>query len=94
MSVPKLVVVGPPAAAETPAARARKLYAEARSAALEQVTVVGESLTKVIGLAAEIADGGDVYPAGVRELARRLAEDLAARAATLDSLAHRNLDAR
>jgi hypothetical protein len=92
MSVPKLVVVRPAEAEETPAARALRLHAEAKGAALEQVHVVGESLAKVIGLAGEIAEGGDVYPAGVRELARRLVDDLAARAATLDSLAQRNLD--
>ncbi len=92
MSVPKLVVLQPDIAEESPAARAAKLYAEARGAAMEQVRIVEDSLAKVVALSAEIAEGGDVYPVGVRDLCRRLAEDLAARTATLDALAQRNLD--
>jgi hypothetical protein len=92
MSVPKLVVVQPEVAEESPAARAIKLYAEARGAALEQVRIVEDSLARVIALSAEIAEGGEVYPAGVRDLCRRLADDLASRSATLDALAQRNLD--
>ena len=94
MSVPKLVVVPPEIAAETPAARAVKLYAEARGAAMEQVRIVEDSLAKVIALSAEIAEGGEVYPVGVRDLCRRLADDLASRVATLDALAQRNLEPR
>ena len=94
MSVPKLVVVPPETAEESPAARAVKLYAEARSAAMEQVRVVEDSLAKVIALSAEIAEGGDVYPVGVRDLCRRMADDLASRVATLDALAQRNLGPR
>ncbi|OYX31577.1 MAG: hypothetical protein B7Y99_09980 [Caulobacterales bacterium 32-69-10] len=59
---------------------------------MEQVRIVEDSLAKVVALSAEIAEGGDVYPVGVRDLCRRLAEDLAARTATLDALAQRNLD--
>jgi hypothetical protein len=92
MSVPQLVVVQNQTAPESPAARARQLYAEARSAAMEQVRAVEQSLERVIALAGEISEGGDIYPVGVRDLCRRLTADLAARTATLDSLAQRNLD--
>ena len=77
---------------DSPAARASRLYAEAQAAALEQVRVLGTSLEQVIALAAEIAEGGEVYPAGVRDLCRRLSEDLSSRAQTLDVLAQRALD--
>jgi hypothetical protein len=94
MSVPQLVVVQPDTAPDSPAARAHKLYAEAREAALEQVHAVEESLARVVTLAEEIAEGGEVYPVGVRDLCRRLSADLASRAATLDCLAQRNLESR
>ena len=96
MSVPQLSVVQPQTRppTETAAVRARRLYDEARGAALEQVVAVEASLARVIELAGEIAEGGDVYPVGVRDLCRRMADELAARSATLESLAQRNLDPR
>ena len=38
----------------------------------------------------EIADGGEAYPAGVRDLARRFAEDTEARVQTLATIAGRS----
>jgi hypothetical protein len=40
-------------------------------------------------LAAEIAEGGEAYAPGVREIARRLVEDLEARVQTLEAIAAR-----
>jgi hypothetical protein len=40
-------------------------------------------------IAEEIANGGEAYPAGVRDIARRLGEDSAARAMTIESIVSR-----
>jgi hypothetical protein len=42
-------------------------------------------------MAKEIADGGDAYPVGARELAGRLAADLPAKADTLKAIVGRTL---
>ena len=91
MSVLQLSIVPPQDKAETPAIRARRLYDQSRGAAMDQVVAVETGLARVIELAAAIAEGGDVYPAGVRDLCRRMAGELASRGATLEGLAQRNL---
>ena len=73
---------------ETPARRAQRLMAEAREAADEQVQMLEASLQAVVELAAEIAVGGDAYPAGVREMARRLVEEVQGRVQTLEAILH------
>jgi hypothetical protein len=78
----------------SPAARAALLYAEAQKAALEQVDALEAGIAAVVGLAAEIAEGGEVYPVGVRELSRRMAEDLSLRAQTLAAIAQRAQEGR
>ena len=40
-------------------------------------------------MATEIAEGGDAYPPGVRDLCRRLAEDCETRAQTLEAISAR-----
>ncbi len=92
MSVPHLSVVRADENPDSPAARASRLYAEAREAAMEQVRHLELGLAAAITLAAEIAEGGDVYPAGVRDLCRRLSEDLNQRSQTLEAIAQRSLD--
>jgi hypothetical protein len=76
---------------ESPAKRAQRLLTEARSAAFEHTRNVDQALERVIAHAAEIASGGDVYPASVRDLCARLAEEAAARRELLNSLAARSL---
>jgi hypothetical protein len=73
---------------ETPAQRAKRLMAEAREAADEQVMQLEAALQQVIALAADVASGGDAYPAGVREVARRLVEETQGRTRTLDAILH------
>jgi hypothetical protein len=80
----QLQLVAP--AVESPAKRAQRLLAEAREAAEEQVFALETALNTVSELAAEVAAGGDAYPAGVRELARRLAEEIGGRIQTLDAI--------
>jgi hypothetical protein len=60
---------------ESGAQRIRRLQHEARMLAREQVEVFARDLDAVAARAGEIADGGDAYPAGVRELASRIAAD-------------------
>lgn len=84
MSLPQLSLV--PAAAETPAVRASRLMAEAREAASEQVHILEQALFSVADIAQQIADGGEVYPVGVRELCRRLAEDAAAKSQSMEAM--------
>lgn len=76
---------------ETPVMRANRLLAEARVAAAEQVAQLEFSMIQAATLSAEIAHGGDIYPAGVRELCRRLAEEAEMRGRTLHALSERHL---
>ena len=49
----------------------------------------GASGRLMAALAAEIAEGGDAYSPGVRDVARRLAEDLDSRVQTLEAIVAR-----
>jgi hypothetical protein len=71
------------------AQRVRALQAEARALALQHSDQLAEALARVASLSAEIATGGEAYPVGVRELARRLAEDVAADSLTARALIDR-----
>ena len=73
-------------APETTAERVKRLQAEARALALEQVEALEEVLLKAADMAREIADGGDAYPVGARELAHRLVQDLPAKAETMKAI--------
>jgi len=69
--------------------RIRRLQAETRLLAQEQIRALEVALLQVERLSCEIADGGEAYPVGVREIARRLAEDCEARGNTLQIIAGR-----
>lgn len=71
------------------AERIQRLQAEAKGLAQEQVQALEVALLQIERLSCEIADGGDAYPVGVREIARRIAEDCEARGGTLHILAGR-----
>jgi len=75
---------------ESGAQRVRRLQHEARILAHEQVEILARDLHALALRAAEIAQGGDVYPAGVRELASRVAADLPLKAQGLTTLMERN----
>ena len=77
---------------ESPAERARRLLAEAQAAAMEQIEQLELALDAVVALSKSVAEGGDIYPAGVRDLCRRTAEDTAGRRLTLEALAARRRD--
>lgn len=76
---------------ETTSERVRRLQLEARALAVEQVEVLERVLLDAARLAREIADGGDAYPIGARELASRLAADLPSKAETLKAIVTRAL---
>lgn len=69
--------------------RIKRLQAEAKGLAREHVQALEDALLVVERMAAEIADGGDAYPVGVREMSRRLAEDCEARIQGLEALISR-----
>ena len=78
-----------PAKPETVAERVRKLQAEAKQLAKDHIHALTSAINEAERLAAEIAEGGDAYPAGVRDLARRFAEDAEARVQTLEAITAR-----
>ena len=75
---------------ETTSARVRRLQAEARILAREQIEALEKSMNGLAVQALEVAEGGDAYPAGVREVARRLADDFGSRCQTLAALSARS----
>jgi predicted ATP-dependent protease len=75
--------------AETVAERVRRLQAEAKQLAKDHIHALTAAISEVERMAAEIAEGGDAYPAGVRDLARRFAEDADARVQTLEAITAR-----
>ncbi len=74
---------------ETTAQRVQRLQREAHLLAREQVEALEAQLRAVAAMAADIGHGGEAYPAGVRDMAERLAEDLPARAQTLQAILER-----
>jgi hypothetical protein len=75
--------------AETVAQRVRRLQTEAKQLAKDHIRALNQALVDVEQLAAEISEGGDAYPPGVRDLARRLVEDCEARVQTLEAIVAR-----
>jgi len=78
-------------APETTSDRVKRLQMEARALAVEQVEAFEKVLMQASAMAEEIAQGGDAYPVGARELAGRLASELPAKARTLKAIVVRTL---
>jgi hypothetical protein len=76
---------------ETVAERVRRLQQEARLLAKDHIRSLSVQMMAVEQIAAEIAEGGEAYPPGVRELASRLVEDIDARVQTLEAIVSRTL---
>jgi hypothetical protein len=74
---------------ETVAQRVKRLQAEARGLAKDHVREFTQAMVEVERMASEIAEGGDAYPAGVRDLCRRFVEDCEARVSTLEAISAR-----
>jgi hypothetical protein len=75
---------------ETVAQRVQRLQAEAKQLAKDHVKALASAMIELEQLAAEIAEGGDAYSPGIRDVARRLADDLDSRVQTLEAIAARN----
>ena len=74
---------------ETMTQRVQRLQTEARMLAQEQVEALDRELNALAVRALEIAEGGEAYPAGIRELASRIATDLPQKAQTLRAILER-----
>jgi TolA-binding protein len=67
----------------------RQLQTEINRLAQEHIAMLAASLTQAQAIADEIAQGGEAYPAGIRDIARRLSEECAARAQAIEAIAAR-----
>ena len=74
---------------ETTAERVRRLQAEARIMAREHIEELEKCLLRTAEVAREVAEGGEAYPVGVRELASRLSDDLPDKLTTMRALVER-----
>jgi len=90
MSASHLVVVPANREPASAADRIKRLQAEAKDLAREHVEALSAALSDVSRLAGEVAEGGELYPVGARELARRLAEDSHKQALTLCAILERS----
>jgi hypothetical protein len=79
-----------PGPSETTAQRIQRLQHEARLLAREQVEQLARDVQALAARAADIAEGGEAYPAGVREMASRIAVDLPYKAQGLTILMGRS----
>lgn len=91
MSEQHIVVMPHSRGAGEPASeRIRRLQVEARDLARQHVEELGAALAQVERLAEEISEGGDLYPVGAREFARRLAEDVGRQGFALTAILDRH----
>lgn len=72
--------------AETVSERVRRLQTEARQLAGEHVKELKDAMSDLQRLAGEIAAGGDAYAPGIRDVARRLVEDMESRVQTIEAI--------
>ncbi len=82
----ELYVLGSP---ETRSERVRRMQANARALAREQIEAMAVAMLELAHMADEVADGGDAYPVGVRELSRRVAHELDIHAKSIEALLQR-----
>lgn len=75
---------------ETTSQRVKRLQTEARLLAAEEIQRFETLLRQAAEAGSAIAEGGDAYAVGARELASRLAEQLDGAAATLRAINLRN----
>ena len=74
---------------ETRAERVRRMQANAKALAREQVQAMTEAMLEVARMAEEVATGGDAYPVGVRELSSRIRNELEVQARSIEVLLRR-----
>ncbi len=76
-------------APESTTERVKRLQLEARALAIEQVEALETLLIQAAAMAKDIAEGGDAYPVGAREIASRLMADLPQKAETIKTIVSR-----
>jgi hypothetical protein len=74
---------------ETGVERVRRLQRETHALAQEQVEILARDMDALALRMGEIAEGGDAYPIGVRELCSRMADELAQQAKVLMAIMDR-----
>lgn len=74
---------------ETTAERARRRQFEAKMLAREHIGELRLAMDEAMALVLVLTQGGDIYPAGVRDAAARLLVHLESQVQTLDSLLER-----
>ena len=89
MSASHLVVFPSPGEPESPGEAIRRLQHEARSLAREHLEQLASALNEVSRLSAEIAAGGELYPAGAQEMSRRLTVEASKNALALAAILER-----
>lgn len=75
---------------ETTAQRLQRLQQEARQLAREEVEALERDLIALGARAQQIADGGEAYAIGLREMASRLSSDLPQKAQSLRAILERS----
>ena len=75
---------------ESTTQRVQRLQREARMLAREQIEAMVRDLDALAQRAREIADGGEAYAIGIREMASRLASDLPQKAQSLHAILERS----
>jgi hypothetical protein len=69
--------------------RVRRLQRETHALAQEQVEILARDMEAMALRMGEIAEGGDAYPVGARELCSRMADELAQQAKGLTAIMER-----
>ena len=89
MSVHRLLSTSSTIETGTLAERMERLRADANAVAAEHINALMQALNDAAALADQVAGGGEAYGVGVREMARRLHTDLAAKALSLQAIRER-----
>lgn len=74
---------------ESTGERAKRRQFEAKLLAREHIEELRQAIAEAQALSAPLTQGGDIYPAGVRDAASRIVNHLDAQAQTLESLLDR-----
>jgi hypothetical protein len=91
MAVHRLRTTTQTPGAESLADRMERLRADAGLVANEHIAAMVKALSEAVDLAEQVANGGEAYQIGVREIARRMHKDLAPTVLSLRAVCERTL---
>lgn len=92
MDAPKLTIVPDPAKGsgeETPAGKIRRLLAEIKEAASDELEELDLAIEQLCAICDSISGGGEAFPPGIREICRGMAEDARSQAKSIDLILQR-----